>query len=466
MKNSAVLIAVLIGLAAQNGLAELTYPIVDTGQTTAFGNYKGQDAHYLANAPSYKDNGDGTITDNVTGLMWTQDPGKKMSWSDAVENASKCRTGGHKDWRLPTIKELYSLIRLDGIDPDPMSRDESNLKPFIDNTVFKFTYGKEEDGDRIIDSQFATSTKYVSTTMNGSETMFGVNFADGRIKGYPIKSRRGDKLFYVLYVRGNPDYGKNKFKDKGNGTVTDEATGLTWMKADSGKGMDWPTALKYAEGMELAGHDDWRLPTAKELQSIVDYTRSPDTTDSAAIDPIFACTEIKNEGGEKDFAQYWSSSTHIGARSLETATYFAFGRSLGFMEDRRTGKKTLMDVHGAGSQRSDPKTGDASKFPEGRGPQGDVIRIQNMVRLVRGGSAEQVDAPIAKESRQRNRSTQSGRQGQQQGSSSFMDREDSNGDGKVSKEEFRGPSAHFSRFDKNNDGYITADEAPTGRPNR
>ena len=43
-------------------------------------------------------------------------------------------------------------------------------------------------------------------------------------------------------------------------------------------------------------------------------------------------------------------------------------------------------MHGAGSQRSDPKTGEASRFPYGRGPQGDVIRIENGVRCVRGGN--------------------------------------------------------------------------------
>ena len=42
------------------------------------------------------------------------------------------------------------------------------------------------------------------------------------------------------------------------------------------------------------------------------------------------------------------------------------------------------DVHGAGAQRSDPKTGDPRNFPHGRGPQGDVIRILNYVRCVRG----------------------------------------------------------------------------------
>jgi hypothetical protein len=447
-----------------------TYPVVDTAQTQAYGDrsgislpksgekYYGQDAQYAGHQPSYRDNQNGTVSDLVTGLMWTQDPGKKMSFNDAVNNASKCRVGGYSDWRLPTIKELYSLIQLNGTDPDPTSTDTSSLTPFIDASVFNFTYGKASDGDRIIDSQFASSTQYVSTTMGGNETLFGVNFADGRIKGYPLQSRRGAKTFYVLYVRDNPAYGINKFKNNGDGTVTDEATGLTWMQADSGKGMDWPTALKYAEEKTFAGHADWRLPNAKELQSIIDYSRSPDTTQSAAIDPIFKCTAIKNEGGQKDYAQYWTSTTHASTRSAEAATYFAFGRALGFMSDRRSGDKKLMDVHGAGAQRSDPKTGDASRFPTGRGPQGDVIRIKNMVRLVRGGAATVVDEEpkvAASKTKQPARAKQS---------NSFIEHEDRNGDGKVSRSEFGGPSAHFDQFDKNGDGYISAAEAPTGSP--
>lgn len=408
----------LIFAVTATSFAEVTYPIVDTGQVHAYDDrsaiefptlgktYYGQDAQYAANAPSYKENGDGTVSDLVTGLMWQQDPGAKKTFDQAVDGAKNCRVGDYKDWRLPTIKELYSLIQLNGTDPDPTSTDESGLIPFIDASIFKFTYGKEEDGDRIIDSQFATSTKYVSTTMGDNETMFGVNFADGRIKGYPISSRRGgQKTFYVLYVRGNTEYGVNQFKDNRDGTITDEASGLTWMQDDSGKGLDWPSALDYAEGMEFAGHSDWRLPNAKELQSIIDYTRSPDTTDSAAIDPVFHCSEIKNEGGEKDYAHYWTSSTHQSSRGGETAVYFAFGRSLGFMKDRRTGETTLMDVHGAGSQRSDPKVGDASKFPTGRGPQGDVIRIENLVRLVRGGDVEIVESgpKITEQPKQRQR---------------------------------------------------------------
>lgn len=58
------------------------------------------------------------------------------------------------------------------------------------------------------------------------------------------------------------------------------------------------------------------------------------------------------------------------------------------MQDWRTGNKTLMDVHGAGAQRSDLKSGNPARIPQGRGPQGDVVRIYNYVHCVRGGVAE------------------------------------------------------------------------------
>jgi hypothetical protein len=63
-----------------------TYPIVDTGQKTFYNNredisepsegeaFYGQDAHVDGNQPAYLDNGDGTITDRVTGLMWQKSP--------------------------------------------------------------------------------------------------------------------------------------------------------------------------------------------------------------------------------------------------------------------------------------------------------------------------------------------------------------------------------------------------------
>jgi len=367
----------------------LVYPIVGTGQQQCYDNFHaiatprlgqpfyGQDAQHPGNAPVYRNNGNGTVSDTVTGLMWVQARGQKMSWADAMAGAKVCRLGGYGDWRVPTIKELYSLIQFTG-----ECMGETGQKPFLDTNYFQFAFGDPARGERTIDCQDWSATEYVGTTMNGNATVFGVNFADGRIKGYPKidpRTRSAHELF-VRYVRGNPAYGKNDLHDNGDGTVSDRATGLMWSKADSDRGMNWQQALARVQqlnAMNYFGHNDWRLPNAKELQSILDYSRVP------AIAPVFDITRLSD--GEYPF--YWSSTTHLDGppgRRGAAAVYVCFGRGLGWMQfPPGWGEYRLMDVHGAGAQRSDPKAGDPTMFPHGRGPQGDVIRIYNFVRCVR-----------------------------------------------------------------------------------
>lgn len=442
-----------------NCAAGAAYVVVDTGQTDCFDDqgrvscpapgkaFFGQDAQYKANPPAYRDNGDGTISDLVTGLMWEK--GFRRSTFPRAENeAAAARTGGHADWRVPTIKELYSLILFSGTTgaarPET-SGAPSDARPYLDTKTFAFEYPAT---GRYIDAQYISSTSYVSTTMRGDPTFFGVNFADGRIKGYPQDGGPGRRDYYLRLVRGNPAYGHNDFVDKGDGTIEDHATGLVWMKADSGDAafaerlhgmsrkdgtMGWGEALHFCEALDLAGRSDWRLPSAKELQSIVDYTRSPKTTESAAIAQVFSITPIRDEGGNRNYAFYWTSTTHLdGRRAGDRAVYVAFGEALGFMSlhggpgqggpgmggagmppprmgpgmgpppggrpgmrgpggmdegmGMASGQKKLMDVHGAGAQRSDRKSGDPASEPQGHGPQGDVQRIYNMVRCVAGGA--------------------------------------------------------------------------------
>ena len=81
----------------------------------------------------------------------------------------------------------------------------------------------------------------------------GLNLGDGRIKGYPTGGAV-IKVNYVYFVRGNSKYGINNFKDNGDGTVTDSATGLMWMQDDKGNdtetgprsGINWKDALAWA----------------------------------------------------------------------------------------------------------------------------------------------------------------------------------------------------------------------------
>jgi len=357
-----------VNISASGGF----FPVVDTGQTACYDDngdeitcpesgeaFAGQDAQYDGNQMSYSDNGDGTITDNATGLMWQQTPGNRgLSWQEAVDYCESQELAGYDDWRIPTLKELFSIS------------DFSKGWPYLNTTYFDLA------GTSVSKDEQYWADYYVGTTVEGgSEAAFGVNHGTGHIKAYPanVSGRMGN---YVRAVRGNT-YGVNVFVDNGDSTITDNATGLMWQQADSGTGMDWENALAYAESSTLAGHDDWRLPNIKELQSIVDYTHSPSASDEANLGPaidtdFFQITELPSgtTNYSTDYGYFWSStSAYFGPQSPEYyyAWYVAFGTAVDDNGD---------DFHGAGAVRFD------TKVEGGPASEGDE-RCYNYVRLVR-----------------------------------------------------------------------------------
>ncbi|MEI6172338.1 MAG: DUF1566 domain-containing protein [Bacteroidota bacterium] len=358
------------------------YPVVGTSQakcwdsvgnmiTPALGQaFFGQDSQFEHIPPVYTKSSDGlTVKDEVTGLTWqkTYDSGTYYwaSIQTVVDNLNTQNYGGYNDWRVPTIKELYSLWNM------------STGWPYINTEYFTVTYSTEEDLSHAI---FWSSDKYTGVLGNisgghgeaaGDELAFGVNFGTGHIKAYSISE---GPMHFVRCVRGNLSYGLNLFQNNNDGTISDLATGLMWQQTDNGSGMDWEHALAYAQTQNTAnylGHNDWRLPNTKELQSLVDYTRSPYATNSAnvgpAINALFSCTSILNDGGKADYPYYWTSTSAISKAngSYPSAWYVAFGRA-----ENGSGE----DLHGAGAVRFDAKI-----LGSGAGEE----RVLNYVRLVR-----------------------------------------------------------------------------------
>ena len=367
-------------IAPRSAASKGSYPIVGTSQTGCWdgnGNkitapalgaaFYGQDSQFAHTTPVYTKSSDGlTVKDEVTGLTWEKsyDSGTYY-WAASqtvADNLNTQKYGGFSDWRLPTIKELYSLW------------NSSTGWPWIDTKYFTITYSSEQDLSHAI---FWSSDKYTGAMGNvsgetpGSELAFGVNFGTGHIKAYT--SSVGPKHL-VRCVRGNLAYGVNLFQNNGDGTISDLATGLMWPKTDNGSGIDWEHALAYAQTQNKAnylGYNDWRLPNSKEFQSLVDYTRSPYATNPAnvgpAINALFSCTGILNAGGKADYPFYWTSTSAIPNANgpYAYAWHVAFG-----LADNGSGE----DLHGAGAVRFDRKT-----LGTGTGEVGGL----NYVRLVR-----------------------------------------------------------------------------------
>ncbi|MCG7904760.1 MAG: DUF1566 domain-containing protein [Candidatus Thiodiazotropha weberae] len=348
---------------------QVTGRVPDSGQTVCFSNrqrlnctdtpqrFSGQDGHYSARQ-DYRDNGDGSVSDLVTGLRWQQaHNAQRLSYADAQAACSRLELAGSREWRLPTITELFSIS-------DWRIHEARQL--YIDDRIFDFAVPGQEvllnDPYRATHTtsmmgQTWSSTEYVGEIALSPATrhLFFFNFLDGRIKA---ASKRGQTRLFYRCVSGEL-WGDNLWQKNRDGTVSDAALELMWQQRDDGQPRDWSQALAYCEGLNLAGHNDWRLPNIKELQTLVDYRYS-----DPAIDPRFFKQQDKA-------GWFWSSTTH--GENPAMASYICFGPCTSVDGE---------DVHGAGAQRSDPKTGNPARW-RARGGQRDETRIFNYARCVR-----------------------------------------------------------------------------------
>ena len=307
----------------------------DSGQTTCYNNtvkitcpgsgdpFYGQDGSYLIDPPAYTKLGatGGTlpasatswvaVKDNVTGLVWEVKTTGNKNTTFNLANAGAYATGltlaGRSDWRLPTLKELNSIADL-----------RSSL-PAVYTAYFNNTYSSTTKPAFYWSSDQRTA---FPTTTPPFPYEWGMDFNYGYDDYY---LNTGD--YYVRAVASptpmalsNSGYetypslttysSTSNLVDNEDGTVTDTSTGLMWKQAQATETEKvWKTALSDCQGLLFLGYSDWRLPSLKELHSIVDYTYY-----DPAIDPLFF-PYTKKSG-------YWSSTTDI--KDVSNACYLNF----------------------------------------------------------------------------------------------------------------------------------------------
>jgi hypothetical protein len=284
--------------------------IPDTGQTICFDAnaplsacpnpgepFYGQDAQYTF-AMTLESNEPGIVRDGVNGLEWqATDDATQYNWyeasgtldddynPDGTDVCASLNLGGYPDWRLPTRRELISIIN----------------------------YGHENTLPAIDTDFFSTTSSYYWTATSVADSpgySWNIDFTDGSVLyGLPPSLDIG----YVRCVRGTPLAEVHNFVDNNDGTVTDIDTGLIWQQGDAGFPMDWQEALAYCENLDFAGYDDWKLPDVKELESVVDVTRALPSIDNETYFP-----SALSSG-------YWSSTSDMIPPNGGWEVDFGFG---------------------------------------------------------------------------------------------------------------------------------------------
>lgn len=232
-------------------------------------------AAFTLTADGFTNNGDGTVTDENTGLVWQacavgqtfnnstgscDGTAKTYTYADALKLTSDF--GGQTDWRVPTISELNSIV------------DLKKSSPAINKSLFP--------------NPPASSFWSTSTYAGDKTSAWFVYFSDGydganyKYSSFAVRLVRGEQSFYSDSLK------LADFVDNKDGTVTHKKTGLTWQRCavgqtwNSGNCEGKAAIYKQEEAAKLtsdmAGQTDWHLPSLRELQTIVDYsTVNPST---------------------------------------------------------------------------------------------------------------------------------------------------------------------------------------------
>lgn len=320
-----VIFLVFITFTGLSSRAQIDLP--RTGQTKCYSGvhpiveipcaFTGQDADLRTGvewpSPRFAQNEDLTVTDRLSGLIWTPDGNIMITrdtaydkdyisndgavrWQHALDYVATLNAEnylGHNDWRLPNINEMESLVNADTSDTHLwlIGNGFSNVqatKGYWSSTTFARAsyaawYVSLKSGTVLSQDKWDDAC-FVWPVRGGLQGYFTGIWKTGQGKCYNTQG-------YEIPCPGTGQDGEiragiefyPRFSDNNDETVTDNLTGLMWTKSAKAPGpvncdpenyMNWQDALLYIACLNnnhYLGYDDWRLPNRKEIRSLFNY---------------------------------------------------------------------------------------------------------------------------------------------------------------------------------------------------
>jgi quinol monooxygenase YgiN len=259
----------------------------------------GQDGELRVGAPfpvpRFKDNGDGTVTDRLTDLIWLKNANLfgETPWDQALTKVREMESGGcgltdgskQGDWRLPNINELQSILDLSNSSGPAITTGN----PFVNLQSANYWTSTSV-------AAFPALAWYTALAVGCPVFDLKVNL----MRVWPVRgqsmrvAQTGQKKCYDSFgkeinprgtgqdgeIRAGAPWPDPRFTDNGDGTVTDNLTGLVWLKNGTPFGKRaWGQALKDCNSLAGGKYGltdgskpgDWRLPNVNELRSLEDY---------------------------------------------------------------------------------------------------------------------------------------------------------------------------------------------------
>ena len=251
----------------------------------------------LPNPASYLDLGDGTVRDQVTGLVWQRDVSQATyEWQQAKEYCTSLNLA-NGTWRLPTRIELFSLVDFTKEGPGPM----------LDTAAFPDAPNEKFWSSTPIAS--SCSSACVVDFRTGAARYASVDSSESALRARCVQETTVAEVPLSHY-------------EIASGEVLDTQTGLVWQQVSDAEGVSWSTALEKCAGLKLNDHA-WRVPSIKELQTLVDDSRMGIAIDTATF------TDVPHDSE----SNFWSSSRQ--ARSSTQVWFsFVFGVYTGTMDSQ------------------------------------------------------------------------------------------------------------------------------------